>query len=52
MDENPNTESISPKIKINPELDKLKELNLFQDKLDEANEFLRKHGTAKFSGDK
>jgi hypothetical protein len=41
-----------PEIVINPELNKLRELNLFQEKMEKANAFIKEHGVAKFKGRK
>jgi hypothetical protein len=39
-----------PEIVINPELNKLKELNLFKEKVERATAFLKEHGVPKFTG--
>lgn len=39
----------TPAIRVDKRLDKYAEMGLFQDKLDKANEFLRKAGLPKFS---
>ena len=41
-----------PKVAVNPALDKLKDLNLFQEKVENANAFIKAHGIAKFKGTK
>lgn len=41
-----------PAIAINPELNKLKELDLFREKMARANAFIKAHGVAKFKGTK
>jgi len=43
---------VLPPIVINPELSKLKELNLFQEKFERANAFLKAHGKPTFSNPK
>lgn len=39
-----------PKVIIDPELDKIKELNLFKEKVERGAAFLKKHGVPKFTG--
>jgi hypothetical protein len=39
-----------PEIIIDPELNKLKELNLFKEKMERATAFLKKHGVPEFTG--